>query len=187
MKRRKQGVLACICAVFGVVALLIVSVSITSGANDVGTSRSAIETSSNECKHGKIFSFQSKDSTAMSYIKPWCKSGTCYHLGYSLFRGTPTDLSYLDVIGQYSDSDNILCGEYYTITATVTHADYDFQRTRISCEVRSDDIIVCFSVEFRGEFEEEVSLLTEGDEVTFRGRFYDEGCGFTDSELIGKR
>ena len=137
-------------------------------------------------EHGKIFSFQAQGSTALSNVRPWCKSGKCSYLGYSLFQGTPTDTSYLDVIRKYIDDDEIIGGEYYTVTAIVTCADYDFTRTRISCKVQTDDIIVGFSVDFQEEFEEVVGLLKEGDEVTFRGRFYDEGCGFTDCELIVK-
>ena len=134
--------------------------------------------------YGKMFSFQFQGSTASSYVKPFCKQHPNeFYIG-SRFRGTPTDLSYLDAVAKYSDSDKIIWGEYYTMTATVTLADYDSQRTRINCKVQSDNIIVGFSVEFRGEFEEAVGLLTEGDEVVFRGRFYDEGCGFTDCELI---
>jgi hypothetical protein len=135
-------------------------------------------------EHGKIFSFQPKGSTAYDYVKPWCKSRECVYPGYSLFRGTPSDTSYLDVIGEHIDSDEIIGGEYYTVTATVTLADYDFARTRLGCKVQNDDIIVYFSVDFREEFEDAVGLLEEGDEVTFRGRFYDVGCGWEDCELI---
>lgn len=137
-----------------------------------------------EHKHVKIFSFQFQGSTASSYVKPWCKSGRCYNLGYTLFRGTPSDLSYLDVIKEHIGVDEIVGGEYYTVTAIISVADYNFQKTRISCKLQNEDIIVGFSVEFRDEFEDAVSLLDEGDEVTFRGRYYDEGCGFTDCELI---
>lgn len=136
-----------------------------------------------ECEPGKKFSFQSQGSTAMSYVRPYCE-----HPGHvyitSSFRGTPNDLSYLDAIRAHSDSDEIVWGEYYTITATVVHADYDIMRTRLRCKVESENIIVVFSVDFRGEFEELVDSLQEGDTVIFRGRFYDNGCGFTDCELI---
>lgn len=143
-----------------------------------------IEEATTEHEHGKIFSFQPKGSTAMSDVRPYCEKWGHSYLGYSLFRGTPEDLSYLGVICEHSDSDEIVWGEYYTITATVSLADYDFQRTRIRCEVQSGNIIVNFSVEFREGFEELVDAYDEGDEITFRGRFYDEGCGFSDCELI---
>lgn len=143
-----------------------------------------VKKSKKEHEHGKIFAFGSENSTAWDYVKPWCKSGKCCYLGYSLFRGTPSDTSYLDVIREHIDSEKIVGGEYYTVTARITLADYDFTRTSLGCRLQNDDIIVDFSVEFREEFEEAVGLLDEGDEVTFRGRFYDEGCGFTDCELI---
>lgn len=144
------------------------------------------EVQSEKHEHGKIFSFQPKGSTAPSNVKPFCESGECRNLGYTLFRGTPNDLSYLGAIEEHSDGSGMIGGEYYTVTATVVLADYDFTKTRVRCQVQSDNIIVNFSVEFRDGFEESVALVDEGDEITFRGRFYDEGCGFTDSELIIK-
>lgn len=140
------------------------------------------------CDHeemGSIFSFQFENSTAASYIKPYCKNCDTY-FGYNSvrFRGTPNDLSYLDVIRQYVDRPDIEGGKYYTMTANVLLGDYDIYRTRIKCEVERDGIVVCFSVEFQEEFEERVSLLQKGDEITFRGRLYDEGFGWTDCELL---
>ena len=136
-----------------------------------------------EHEMGKVFSFQFQGSTAASYIRPFCE--TCTNVfGYTVFRGTPNDSSYLDAIRRHSGEDEITGGEYYTITAIITLGDYDFNRTRIRCEVRHENIIVNFSVEFRGEYEESVGLFDEGDTITFRGRLYDEGFGFTDSELI---
>lgn len=132
---------------------------------------------------GKKFSFQFQGSTAASYVKKYCNCNKHVYIA-STFRGTPNDLSYLDTIRDHSDSDQILWGEYYTITATVALADYDINRTRVNCHVRSNDIIVNFSVEFRDGFEELINMYDEGDVITFRGRFYDEGCGFTDAVLI---
>ena len=48
----------------------------------------------------------------------------------------------------------------------------------------NDNVIVGFSVQFRDEFEEEISLIKEGDEITFRGKLYEEGFGWTDCELV---
>ena len=139
-----------------------------------------------KCDHeemGKIFTFQFEGSTAAGCVKPFCKN--CNHyFGYSIFRGTPEDSSYLEVIEKHSGVSEIVGGEHYTMTAIVALADYDFGKTRIRCKVEKDDIIVEFSVEFREEFEESVALYDEGDEITFRGRLYDSGFGFTDCELI---
>ena len=141
------------------------------------------------CDHEAVenhFSFQPQKSTADSWSKLICRDCHQSMATYKSFRGTPNDTSYLEAIKVHGKASEILPGEYYTITATVTLADYNFDKTVIRCKVQSDNIIVNFSVEFRGEFEEAVGLLEEGDEVTFRGRFYDKGCGFTDSELITK-
>lgn len=140
-----------------------------------------------KCEHegkGEIFSFQSPGSTALGYVKPYCEN--CNHyFGYTLFQETPDDFSYLEVIREHSDGEDIVGGEYYTMTAIVTLGDYDSMKTRVRCKVRNENIIVEFSVEFREEFEDAVALLESGDEITFRGKFYDTGCGWTDCELIG--
>ena len=143
------------------------------------------ETSNNTQEHieGKNFSFQFQGSTAASYVKTFCNDPGHVHIA-STFRGTPNDLSYLDAIRDHSDSEQILWGEYYTITAIVALADHDINRTRVNCYVRSNNVIVSFSVEFQDGFEELVGMYDEGDVITFRGKFYDEGCGFTDAILI---
>jgi hypothetical protein len=143
---------------------------------------------SNKCEHedvGKMFSFQPQNSTATSYVKSFC-TNCDEKFGYKIFRGTPTDTSYLEPIKVHSDVSEIVGEEYYTITAIVTLADYEFNKTKIRCEVQSENVEVNFCAEFREEYEESVALLQEGDIVTFRGRFYDDGCGFTDCELIAK-
>ena len=78
-------------------------------------------------------------------------------------------------------------GQYYTVTAIVTLADYSSNdKARVTCKVENEDYIVGFSVEFREEFKNTAGCesLEEGEKITFRGRFYDEGCGFTDCELV---
>lgn len=138
------------------------------------------------CYHeekGKMFSFQFENSTAMSYIQPFCKNCTHY-FGYSHFRDTPSDISYLGAVEEYILEDGIFGGRYCTMSATVALRDYDVTRTRVRCQIQNDDIIVNFSVEFREEFDEAVSAMSEGDEITFRGRLYDKGFGWTDCELI---
>ena len=141
-----------------------------------------------KCEHTETvvkYSFQFEGSTANSYYKTYCKN--CYDdLKTTIFRGTPEDTPYLDVISKHSDSAEIIGGQYYIMTATVTLGDFDFQNTRISCKVVDDDIEVYFSVEFFPEFEEQVSTIETGDIVTFYGRFYEEGCGFKDCKLISE-
>ena len=141
-----------------------------------------------KCDHsgmGKVFSFQPQNSTAASYVKPFCKNCNQYYQP-KIFRGTPTDSSYLEVVKVHTDADELVGGEVYTVTAIVTLRDFDNAKTRIRCKVERDDIIVDFSVEFRDEFEESVSLLDEGDEITFHGRLYEDGFGWTECELIGE-
>ena len=141
-----------------------------------------------KCEHEemvKVFGFQFQGSTAASYWRKHCKNcDNRYAYPSNPFRGNPTDLSYLEALKEHIDGDEIVGGEYYTVTAIMTLGDYNIDKTRISCKVESNNIIVEFSAEFREEFEDLVDLLKEGDEITFRGKFYEEGCGFTDCELI---
>jgi hypothetical protein len=95
-----------------------------------------------------------------------------------------TDTSYLDVVREFMDSEKIIGGEYYTMKATYRLPDFDSNKTWIRCVVQKGNILVGFTANFKEEFEEELDLLEEGQEVTFRGRLYDKGFGFTDCELI---
>ena len=140
---------------------------------------------SKEHIQGKKFSFQFEGSTALSFMKKFCnKPGHIYIA--SVFRGTPNDLSYLEVLQAHSDSSEISWGKYYTVTATVALADYNHDKTRINCRVESNNIVVVFSVEFREEFDDIIDLYKEGDVITFKGKFYDEGCGFKDAVVISE-
>ena len=106
---------------------------------------------------------------------------------YALFEGTLKDQSYLNAIKEHSDGDEIIPGEYYTVTATVHLGFYGHgsKSLWLKCQVENEDFLVRFTVEFREEFRELVESAEADQEITFRGRFYDEGCGFTDCELIG--
>ena len=144
-----------------------------------------------KCEHENtimLYSFASYDSTAHSDYRPYCRDcETAFN--YTLFQGTPTDQSYLEALVEQSDASEIIPGEYYTVTAVVTLASYNSMgKPSINCKVENENYIVGFNVEFREGFAEAVSykLLEEGSTITFRGRFYDEGCGFTDCELISK-
>ena len=146
----------------------------------------ALVASPGKCDHTNLkknFSFQFEGSTAASSIKPICENCNQYFES-TRFRGTPNDLSYLEVVKEYISADEIVSGEYHTMTAIVTVLDHDYQRVRIHCKVENDDIGVFFSVEFKEEFEEAVSLLQKGQEITFRGKLYDTGFGWTDCELL---
>ena len=143
-----------------------------------------------KCEHeGKVtmYSFTSYNSTAQSSVRPYCRDcGERFQ--HQLFEGTPVDQSYLEAIKVHSDSDEIIPGEYYTITATVpqgyNYGSYDSPRPWLNCQVENEDFIVGFNVDFKEEFREVIKSIEKGEEITFRGRFYDEGCGFTDAELI---
>ena len=145
-----------------------------------------IMTTLDKCEHeetSRVFSFEFENSAATSYTKLFCKNCE-QHLKTTIFQDTPNDLSYREVVDEHIDGDKFVGGEYYTMTAIVTLADYDVQRTRIRCKVENEDIGVVFSVEFKDDFEKRVSSIQEGDEITFRGRLYDNGFGWTDCELL---
>lgn len=131
----------------------------------------------------KTFGFQFQGSTAYNYVKWTCKSCSV-HYSPRIFRGTPSDTSYLELIKKIASEDEIIGGEYYTLSVLVAVRDFDAKRVRIQCKVEDESFRVGFSVEFREEFEDAINKLVEGDKITFRGKLYKDGFGFTDSELI---
>lgn len=138
------------------------------------------------CPHDEmryVFAFQFDGSTAASRIKPVCKNCSQYFEA-TRFRGTPNDLSYLEVVKEYISEDEIVSGGYHTMTATISIREHDATKTRLNCRVSNEDIEVHFSVEFREGFEESVSSLQIGEQITFRGRLDDTGFGWTDCELL---
>ena len=139
-----------------------------------------------KCDHeevGKVYSFQPNYSMAASDMKSYCKSCNRY-LGYSAFRGTPKDQSYLEVVKEHITEGRLVPGGYCTVSATVSLGDYDTTRTRIRCQIESEGVIVGFSVEFREGYERAVASLREGDQITFRGSLYTTGFGWSGCELI---
>lgn len=139
-----------------------------------------------KCDHNNIievYSFQPEKSTAMSYVKSVCEECN-QRFNLTLFRDTPPDDIYIDVIGEHCEDKTFVKGEYDTVKATVTLGDYDVQKTKIDCSVWQDDVKVYFSVTFKGEYEEAVSLLQSGDEITFYGKSALTGLSWTDCELI---
>lgn len=141
------------------------------------------------CEHEEVtrYVFADYDSSAMSDVCGYCRKCDERLTTYSLFKGELVDKSYLEAIREHSDADEIIPGEYYTVTVTVPLGFYGYGSDTVwlTCEVENEDFIVRFSAEFREEFKEQVSSIQKGEEITFRGRFYDVGCGFTDCELIG--
>ncbi len=130
----------------------------------------------------EVYSFQSENSTAMSCVKSVCEE--CEQsLGTALFRDNPPDESYIGVIEEHIDDKIFVKGEYDTVRATVIFPDYDADRTRINCSVRQGDIKLNFMVEFKGEYEDAISLLQAGDEITFYGKSALKGLSWTDCEL----
>ena len=144
--------------------------------------------SNDQCEHEdmvEMYHFAAYDSTAYSDVRPYC--GDCgTRFEYQLFKGTLVDQSYLSAIVEHSDGSEIVPGEYYTVTATVPMGFYATNGLWLNCKVENEDFVITFNVEFRDEFGRAVSRVEEGEEITFRGRFYDEGCGFTDCELISE-
>ena len=141
------------------------------------------------CDHEEVgtrYVFASYDEVQQSSVNEYCKEcrdRTSYH---SLFEGTPKDTSYLKAIQEHSDGSEILPEQYYTVTATAPLGYYGSSNDKLKlvCQVENDDFIVRFSLEFREEFIAQIKSIEDGDIVIFRGRFYAEGCGFTDCELI---
>ena len=143
----------------------------------------------NQCDHNETqtrYVFVAEDSPSNSDVAKFCKECGERVTNYSLFKGTPTDKSYLSAIVEHSDSNEIIPGEYYTVTAIVPLGFYAYGSNSVwlTCEVKNDAYIVRFNVEFREGFKDLISSIEKGEEITFRGKFYAEGCGFTDCELI---
>ena len=142
------------------------------------------------CNHEVLateYAFASYDSPSQSYVRNYCKN--CEERSKAtLFRGTPIDTSYLAAIVEHSDGSEIIPGQYYTVTATVpqgyNYGSYGAIRPWLGCQVENEGFIVRFDVEFREEYREILKSIEAGDEITFRGKFYDEGCGFLDCELL---
>lgn len=145
--------------------------------------------SSRICKHENVRYVYSLRSSVTDgyrgYKKHYCKDCDVY-CGMTYLHSGSNDYAYLDVIREQIDVDELVDGEYYTMTAIVTLANYG-TNTRISCKVVNEDITVGFSVDFKEEFEDRIShsVLREGEEITFYGKFDGISCAWMDCELIG--
>ena len=100
------------------------------------------------------------------------------------FKGIPEDIS--ASVKECMGANEIIAGEYYTLSATVFLANYDTPKTSLLCEAENGDVKIRFIVNFLDEFEEAVSNIKEGNKITFRGILKDAGIGFSDAELLGK-
>lgn len=141
-----------------------------------------------KCDHDNIveyYSFKPEKSVAYDYVKSVCDD--CGQ-GFSVtsFYDTFPEERYTDVVREHCEDKTFIKGEYDTIKAKVVYPDYDYDRTRINCSIRQDDVDVYFTVEFKNEYEEAVSVLDSEDEITFRGRSALKGLFFTDCELLTK-
>lgn len=141
-----------------------------------------------KCDHtDKItsFSFEPEKSTATSYVKTRCEDCN-QRFYYQSFRGNPSDTSYIDIVKEHTADNEFVNGEYDTINAKVRFPDFFSPETEITCYIQKGNTYVYFSVEFKGDYEEAVSLLQEGDEITFYGKSALTGLSWVDCELITK-
>lgn len=83
---------------------------------------------------------------------------------YARFNGTPDDKSYLSAFSGYIDSNEIIPGEYYTVTAAVTIDYYGsgIEEPRLACKEENDDYEVLFSVGFKEEYRDLISSVKKG-------------------------
>lgn len=139
------------------------------------------------CEHEDLITWYSISSDDYSYstVRPYCRDcGEAFQ--YQNFKGELVDKSYLTAITDHSDGNELVPGEYYTVTVTVPLGYYGYgsDQVALTCQAENEKFRIRFGVEFREEFREQVRSVEEGDEITFRGRFSDKGCGFTDCELL---
>ena len=138
------------------------------------------------CEHEstlKTFAFQPEKSTAASSFKVVCdKCNQPERI--ARFYGTPSDTAYVGVVSEHCKDKKFVSGEYDTVTATLLYHDYDPTKTQVQCKVREGDVIVGFSARFKPEYDEAVSLLKEGDEITFYGKSSAEGLFWSNCELV---
>ena len=139
-----------------------------------------------KCEHEEVvrYYFSTDDTVVQNSVCRYCTKCDERLTPYTLFQGELVDKSYLQTIVEHSDGSEIIPGEYYTVTATVPLGYMDM--LGLTCEVENEDYLVRFNAVFRSEFKEQMSLIEAGQEITFRGRFNDKGCSFTDCELLSE-
>ena len=141
---------------------------------------------SEKCEHEEVirYHFSTDDTMVHNSACGYCTKCDTRLTAYSLFQGELVDKSYLEAIKEHSDGNEIIPGEYYTVTATVPLG--DMGSMGLVCEVENEDFLLRFTASFRSEFKEQIELIEKGQEITFRGRFSDEGFYFTDCELLAE-
>ena len=139
---------------------------------------------SEKCEHREVtrYYFSTDDSMVHNSVCGFCTKCRTRLTPYSLFQGELVDKSYITAMQEHSDGSEIIPGEYYTVTAIVPLG--FMGSVGLACEVENEDFSVRFTAVFRAEYIEQIKLIEEGQEITFRGRFNDKGCGFTDCELL---
>ena len=140
------------------------------------------------CEHENTittFVFQSENSTALNYVKTIC-DGCNQVLSTGVFRGTPAINTHTTALEEHIADNKFISGEYDTVRAKVVSPDYHSTKTKIRCGIQTGNCRVYFPVEFKNEFEESVSLLQEGDEITFYGKSALTGLSWTDCEIVTK-
>ena len=137
-----------------------------------------------KCEHEEVirYHFSTDDTMVHNSACGYCTKCDTRLTEYSLFQGELVDKSYLEAIKEHSDGSEIIPGEYYTVTATVPLG--FIGSGGLVCEVENEEFLVRFSAAFRAEFIEQIKSMEKGQEITFRGRFYDTGCSFTDCEIV---
>lgn len=141
------------------------------------------------CEHEDLVTWYSIASDDISYstVRPYCRDcGEAFQ--YKSFKGELVDKSYLSAIIEHSDRSELVPGEYYTVTATAPlgFTAYGSDVIALTCQAENEDFRLRFGVVFREEYKERVRAVKEGEEITFRGKFNDKGCGFSDCELLTK-
>lgn len=147
--------------------------------------KSCIDWTKNDCPHEEKFRHYSlNDIPEYSTIQFSCKKCN-KSLGHSTFQGIPTDKPYLDLLREHCGVEELIGGEYYTITATITLS-YYYGEVQVMCKIQNEDIAISFAAKFKDEFKDSVSYskLDEGSTIMFRGQFVYPCCDWLDCELL---
>ena len=138
------------------------------------------------CDHEEtryVYIFQTNSTTGNSYYRTVCSD--CDEIRKTtMFNGNPTNTAYLPVMAAHCGTSEMAPEEYYTVTATVSDSHSAYDKLRLRCYVEGETATVYFTATFPEEFLEDLQALEGKDTVTFYGKYYTQGCGFTDCILI---